>query len=232
MRIILYLLITMLSIFLLGFTCFLLIEAAVYKDMDKKARTRYRLQIVLLLLVLAGGYWGRKLFIDYKHPYKDMDVIGAWDYGYSVTFDVGKKPLRTDKELFSLDLYTETEIVLNDDGSFRILIEDTEITGAWTPDENNSNIVRLSPIESKMNGAITDNEIRWDKGEDMLCIGLSKDTVPENLSHLFTDDETSRYIFCKTFRDNVRVVYSEDDNDYYEDEWDDGNNGLPFNYHP
>ena len=187
---------------------------------------------MLFLLVIIAFHLTKKYYIASHHPYKDLDVIGSWDYSYSVTFDVDKKPLRTDKELFSLEMYTETEIELNDDGSFRILIEDTEITGVWTPNENNSNIALLSPNESEMTGVITGNEIRWDKGEDKLCIGLSKDTVPENLRHLFVDNEVYRYIFCKTYRDNVKVVYSDDDDDYYEDEWDDGDNGLPFNYHP
>ena len=203
--------------------------------MDRDANTKRIpgfVKFIFFLLIVIAVYFSRKYYIALQYPYRDLDVIGSWDYSYSVTFDVDKKPLRTDKELFSLEMYTETEIVLNDDGSFRILIEDTAITGVWTPDENNSNIILLSPTESEMNGVIVDNEIRWDKGEDKLCAGLSKNTAPENLSHLFVDNEAYRYLFCKTYRDNVRVVYSDDDYDYDEDEWDDGDNGLPFNYHP
>lgn len=202
------------------------------RDIYKRKRIPGFVKLMLFLLIIIALHYAKMYYITSQHPYKNLDVIGTWDYSYSVTFDADKKPLRTDKELFSLEMYTETEIVLKDDGSFRILIGDIEITGSWSPDENNSNIVLLSPNESVMAGVITNNEIRWDKGEDKLCIGLSKGTAPENLSHLFIDGEAYRYLFCKTYRDNVRVVYSDDDDDYYEDEWDDGDNGLPFNYHP
>ena len=203
------------------------------RDANNSKRIPGSVKLILFLLIVIAIHFGRKYYIASQHPYKDLDVIGAWDYSYSVTFDVNKKPLRTDKELFSLEMYTETEIILNDDGTFRICIENTEITGTWSPDEHNSNVFLLLPNESTLNEVIEDNEIRWDKGEDKLCIGLSKGTVPENISHLFNDDEENRYIFCKTYRDNVRVVYkNNDDYDYDEDEWDDGDNGLPFNYHP
>ena len=200
-------------------------------DTNKNKRIPGFVKLVLFLLIIIAFHFAKKYYITSQHPYKDLDVIGAWDYSYSVTFDLDKKPLRTDKEMFSLEMYTETEIVLNDDGSFRINIEDTEISGTWSPDERNSNLFALFPYDTSMNEVIVDNEIRWDKGEDKLCIGLFKDAVPENLRHLFVDGEAYRYIFCKTYRDNVRVVYSYDD-DYDEDEWDDGDNGLPFNYHP
>ena len=202
------------------------------RDANKKRIPGF-VKIFLFLLIVVAFHFGRKYYIASQHPYKDLDVIGSWDYSYSITFDMDRKPLRDDKNLFSLEMYTETEIVLNDDGSFRICIEDTEITGTWSPDEHSSNMFLLSPNEPNMNGVIVGNEIRWDKGEDKLCIGLSKETVPENLSHFFNDEEDYRYIFCKTYRDSVRVVYRDNDDYYYDDdEWDDGDNGLPFNYHP
>lgn len=202
------------------------------RDANKKRIPGFVKFMVFLLIVIAVCF-GRKYYIALHHPYKDLAVIGTWDYSYSVTFDVDKKQVRTDKDLFSLEMYTETEIALNDDGSFRITIEGTEITGTWVPNEHNSNCFLLCPREPNMNDAIIDNEVRWDKGEDKLCIGLSKETVPENLNRLFVDEEACRYIFCKTYRNNVRAVYVNSEDDYYEeDEWDDGDNGLPFNYHP
>ena len=203
--------------------------------MDRDANTKKIpgfVKFIFFLLIVIAVCFSRKYYIASQHPYKDLDVIGSWDYSYSVTFDVGKKQVRTDKNLFSLEMYTETEIALNDDGSFQIAIEGTEITGTWSPDEHSSNVFLLFTSESNMNEVIIDNEIRWDKGEDKLCIGLTKDAAPESLHYLFVDNEAYRYIFCKTYRNNVRVVYSGDDDDYYEDEWDDGDNGLPFNYHP
>ena len=201
------------------------------RDTNKRKRIPGFVKLMLFLLLIVAFHFAKKYYIASQHPYKDLDVIGSWDYSYSVTFDVGKKPVRADKNLFSLEMYTETEIVLNDDGSYKIIIEGVEIGGTWAPDGNNSSFFLLFPSESNMNEFIIDNEIRWDKGEDKLCIGLSKDTAPENLRCLFMDNEAYRYLFCKTYRDNVRVVYSDDD-DYYDDEWDDGDNGLPFNYHP
>ena len=203
--------------------------------MDRDANTKKIpgfVKFTFFLLIVSGVCFGRKYYINSQHPYKDLNVIGSWDYSYSVTFDVDKKQVRTDKNIFSLEMYTEAEIALNDDGSFRITIEGTEITGTWTPYEHSNNVFLLSPSESNMNEIITDNKIRWDKGEDRLCIGLTKDKTPESLHCLFVDNEVNRYIFCKTYRDNVRVVYSDSNDDYYDDEWDDDDNGLPFNYHP
>lgn len=99
------------------------------RDANKK-RIPGSVKVLLFLLIVIAFHFGRKYYIASQHPYKDLDVIGSWDYSYSVTFDMDRKLLRDDKNLFSLEMYTETEIVLNDDGSFRILIEDTEITGA------------------------------------------------------------------------------------------------------
>ena len=202
------------------------------RDGNDGKRIPGSVKFLLFLLIVIAIYFGRKNYIASQHPYKDLDVIGTWDYSYSVTFDADKKQVRADKELFSLEMYTETEIVLNDDGSFSICIEDTEIMGTWYLEKQNSNNFLLSPSESSMNNVINDNEIRWDKGEDKLCIGLSKETAPENLRHLFMNDEVYRYIFLKTYRDSVKVIYRDNgDDNYNDDDWDD-DNGLPFNYHP
>lgn len=230
MKIILSLIAAMAFTVVLGFACFLLLKTAMYKELDKKEKRVFWLQIFMLLLVIAGSYCGRRIYTDYKHPYKDLDIIGTWDYGYSVAFDSDEKMTRTDKELFSMEMHTATEIVLNDDGSFKIVIEDTSLTGTWTPDDLTNDIFHLNPVEPDMNVLVTDNEVRWDKGEDKLCIGLAKDNVPDKLKNLFENDEEYRYIFCKTYRNNVRTVYTERDSDYEYEEWDD--NGLPFNYHP
>lgn len=198
----------------------------------EKKRLPFWLQAALFILILAGIYYGRQYYIDYKHPYSDLDIIGAWDYGYSVTFDMDNKMVRTDKELFSLEMYADTEIKLNDDGSCSITIEDVSYTGTWKPDEHVSNIFHLIPDDPDMSGVIYDDEVRWDKGEDKLVIGLYKDAVPEKLQQLYQDEEASRFIFCKTYRDNIRTVSREYDEGYDDSEWDDGDNGLPFNYHP
>ena len=230
MKVILSLIAAMAFTVVLGFACFLLLKTAMYKELDKKERRKLWLQIFVLMLVIAGSYCVRRIYTDYKHPYKDLDIIGTWDYGYSVAFGSDEKMTRADKDLFSMEMHTETEIVLNDDGSFRIVIEDTSLTGTWTPDDYTSDILHLNIAEPDMSAVVTDNEVRWDKGEDKLCIGLAKDNVPDNLKNLFVDDEEYRYIFCKTYRNNVRTVYIEKDEEYEDDEWED--NGLPFNYHP
>lgn len=201
--------------------------------MDReKTRLPFWLQATLFILILVGIYYGRQYYIDYKHPYKDLDIIGTWDYGYSVTFDVDEKMVRTDKDLFSLDMYADTEIVLNDDGSFNVTIEDVSYSGIWKPDEHVSSIFHLIPDDPEMRGIIRDDGIRWDRGEDKLVIGLHKDAVPEKLQPLFRTEEQYRYIFCKTYRDNIETVYRAQDESYDDEEWDNGDNGLPFNYHP
>ena len=232
MRIIFAILSSIVVVSLLGFSWYLLAVGVVYKQLDKKERKAYWLKVVLLLLVLVGGYWGRQFYIDYKHPYKDLDVIGSWDYSYSVTFDANEREVREDKGRFSMEMYTETEITLNDDGSFYIYIDGTTISGRWEPNENVTNIYHIIPDSRDMDGVIADNEIRWDKGEDKLSFGLKKDTASEELQDLFNDEETYRYIFCKTHRDNTKTVYTGNDNDDDYDEWNDDDNGLPFNYHP
>ena len=93
--------------------------------MDREANTKRIpgfVKFIFFLLIVIAVYFSRKYYIALQYPYRDLDVIGSWDYSYSVTFDVDKKPLRTDKELFSLEMYTETEIVLNDDGSFSLSV--------------------------------------------------------------------------------------------------------------
>ena len=204
------------------------------RDTNNDNRIPGSVKILLFLLSIVSIHFGRKYYIAYQHPYKDLDVIGTWDYAYSVTFDVDKNMARTDKDLFSLDMYTETEIELNDDGTFRINIEGEELTGTWEPEKQSTNILRLTMATPDMDGIIIGNEIRWDKSEDRLCIGLCKDSIPDKLKDLFQDNEEYRYMFCKTYREVVRIVnrdndYSDYDEDY-DEEYDD--NGLPFNYHP
>ena len=189
-------------------------------------------KIMMFLLIVLAIHFGRKQLIDMKHPYKDLEIIGTWDYGYSVAFDADEKLVREDKSLFSLEMYTETEIVMNDDGTFRVTIEDCDITGAWEPDEKNSNIFHLTPDETDKSGILRGDEIRWDKGEDRLCIGLTRDTAPDDLQHLFRDTEAYRYIFCKTYRDKTKVVYRDNSDDHDDDDWGDGDYGAPYRYDP
>lgn len=46
----------------------------------EKKRLPFWLRATLFILILAGIYCGRQYYIDYKHPYSDLDIIGAWDY--------------------------------------------------------------------------------------------------------------------------------------------------------
>ena len=118
-------------------------------------------KIMMFLLIVLAIHFGRKQLIDMKHPYKDLEIIGTWDYGYSVAFDADEKLVREDKSLFSLEMYTETEIVMNDDGTFRVTIEDYDITGVWEPDEKNSNIFQNKTVQENCRMRIPASASLW-----------------------------------------------------------------------
>lgn len=61
------------------------------RDVSEKKRIPGFVKVILVLLILAAIYCGRRYFIDSQHPYKELDVIGTWDYEYSVSFDVDEK---------------------------------------------------------------------------------------------------------------------------------------------
>lgn len=190
------------------------------------------LKVILVVLIIAGIVYARKYYTGLKHPYKDYDILGTWDYDYSLTFDENENLIRTDEDRFSLEMYIDTEIIFNDDGTFSLSLAGADYSGTWAPDEHVSYLFHLSSKSTEFDGVIYNNEIRWDSVTDNLFMGISKENVPLKLRYLFQDEEEYREIYCKTWRERSKVVYVEnDDDDYYEDdEWDD--NGLPFNYHP
>ena len=163
---------------------------------------------IVLLMVVAVVYCCRDFYLDMTHPYRDLDVIGTWDYCYSVTYDEDWNQIDSDKELFSMDLYLETEITLNDDGTYSLMIDGTRCVGTWEPTFY-SNAYSLKPDDPSMTGLVMGNEIRWDVGDDKLCLGMDEETVPATLSYVFREGEAYRYVFCKIHRDNTRIVYRE-----------------------
>ena len=172
--------------------------------MDRDAKQRNRipgwLKAAILLLILIAFHYGRTYYDAYRHPYKDLDIIGTWDYEYSVTFDVDNKTVRSDRDQFSLEMYMDTEVIFNDDGTFSISIEDEYYTGTWQPDQKNSKVFYVT-LETDDN-VIDCNEIRWDRTEDKIFFGLRRDKIPVSMSGLFNDGEEYREVFCKTQRDN------------------------------
>lgn len=177
---------------------------------------------------MSEGY-----YIGLQHPYKDYDILGTWDYDYSLAFDENENLIRSDEERFSLEMYIDTEIVFNDNGTFTLSLAGVDYSGIWTPDEHVSYLFHLSPESEEYDGLIYNNEIRWDSVTDNLFMGITQEGVPRKLRYLFQGEEEYREIYCKIWRERTKIVYidKDDDDDYYEDdEWDD--NGLPFNYHP
>lgn len=203
------------------------------KDQTKKRIPWYMIVVLLVLLVFAARF-SKKLYISYKHPYKDNGVVGTWNYDYSVTFDEEEQWKRADEDRYNPDLYIDAEIAFNDDGRFNLAMDEIKFSGSWKPDDNVSNLFILTPESSNYNDVIDYNEVRWDKKEDKLFFSLSKETVPKEFEDLFKGDEVYRDVFLKIDRPKEKIVYidSDGDNDErYEDDWDD-DNGLPFNYHP
>lgn len=204
-----------------------------------KADTRKKgipfiLKVILVVLIIVGIVYIRRYYNELQHPYKDYDILGTWDYDYSLTFDEHENLIRSDKDRFSLEMYIDTEIVFNDDGTFTLSLAGVDYSGTWTPDAHVSYLFHLTPDTEEFDGVIYNNEIRWDNVTDNLFMGISKDKVPLKLRLLFQGEETYREIYCKTWRERTKTIYinNDDSDDYYEDdEWED-DNGLPFNYHP
>lgn len=202
-------------------------------DAKENKRIPGWLKAVLVVLVIVVLIFGKKYYTAYKHPYRDSDIIGTWDYGYSITFDVNENWKRADEDRYNPDLYIDSELTFNDDGTFSFSIEGHDYEGTWCPDEHVSNLFYLSSDSTGFDGIIDFNEIRWDREADRLFFSMTKDTVADDLKYLFEDDEVYRDVYFKTYRDRTKIVYRESGGDYDPDDWDDdGDNGLPFNYHP
>ena len=176
----------------------------------KNKGTKTYMRGIVLLLVAAVVYCGRDFYLDHTHPYRNLDVIGTWDYSYSVTYDEDWNEMDTDKELFSIDLYLNTEITLNDDGTYSLMIGGTKSAGIWEPTVY-GNVYSLMPDDPEMSGLVMGNEIRFDAGDEELCLGMEADTAPATLSYVFREGEAYRYVFCRIHRDNTRMVYRDRD---------------------
>lgn len=87
-------------------------------DANENIRTLEWMKAALVVLVIAVIIIGKRYYTTQKHPYKDSDIIGVWDYGYSVTFDVDENWKRADEDRYTPDLYIDSELTFNDDGTF------------------------------------------------------------------------------------------------------------------
>lgn len=153
------------------------------RDANENIRIPEWMKAALVVLVIAVIIIGKKYYTAQKHPYKDSDIIGVWDYGYSVTFDADENWKRADEDRYNPDMYIDSELAFNDDGTFIFSIVDHDYEGTWTLDEHVSNLFYLSSDSPGFNGIIDFNEIRWDRETDRLFFSMTKDTVPDELKY-------------------------------------------------